>query len=653
MKPTDSESPREALFPLRAAPFWGPGLMGAVMVGGVFTALFVGPELADLSTADQILWLAVTLSIMIGGMVGWRLLGWRPQPSPVVLREEGLLLGPAGVFGRQTELPWDAILELEVQRGPVGDSLFLDTRRGVFVVAAVELEQPERFPELWGGIRQRFREGEAGAERVRRVHARQKISAGLLERPARAYLAVLGGLALVYVIEMVVGALDGVAPSALIAMGASVPYLVAEGEYFRLFTAPLLHGSALHLGMNAFAIVVLSPAVERLMGPWRFLLVYLGGALGGAAASAFFSEGLASVGASSAVFGLLGALGVGHLRYRSALPAGFRQSRTWWFVVLGLNFGISSLPMVDGLAHLGGFVAGALLGAALLWGEDEMLSRPLPAGLLTLAGASLLLAMTLASATVAGRQLLHDQGAAGRRLYVALAEDPEAGPERLNQVAWYLGVDRRATQAELEIGLTAARRAVSASQQEPSFIDTEAQLLHRLGRRLDAVSRELDAFAQLPVPTFATQLGRFLAAYYADAGVYRRGPLPEGLTVELGILPRAPGERVSGAGYLIQGAASTEAFEVISLIQMKGRNLGVAVYCVGPAPEGRREHSLTVSWAQLNKLSRESEGPELTFLPVAYLAAERGPDGSPRCELSEGEVEAAIFPYTSSEAVLP
>jgi membrane associated rhomboid family serine protease len=136
---------------------------------------------------------------------------------------------------------------------------------------------------------------------------------------------------------------------------------IAGGEAWRLFTAPFLHAGLWHVGLNMLALWVLGGTLEPLLGRWRFVAVYLLSALGGATASYVFSDPrVLSVGASGAVFGLLGAILVA-LRRMNRDTSGV-VVLLLVNVVLGFAF-----PGIDWRAHLGGLVVGAVLTAAFVY----------------------------------------------------------------------------------------------------------------------------------------------------------------------------------------------------------------------------------------------------------------------------------------------
>lgn len=171
-------------------------------------------------------------------------------------------------------------------------------------------------------------------------------------------------------IEVVTGAwLDG---ERLADLGAIVPALVfGEGEYWRLLTAMFLHGDgtvggdALHLVMNLLALWQLGSLYELMFGTKRFLLVYFVSGLIASTASAFHLPDYgASVGASGAIFGILGAFVFSVFRsprWRHERAArGIVNQVIFWAaanIIIGMR-----IPQIDMTAHIGGLVTGLLLG---------------------------------------------------------------------------------------------------------------------------------------------------------------------------------------------------------------------------------------------------------------------------------------------------
>ncbi|HLI90441.1 MAG TPA: rhomboid family intramembrane serine protease [Ktedonobacteraceae bacterium] len=154
-------------------------------------------------------------------------------------------------------------------------------------------------------------------------------------------------------------ALSGV----LITYGAKDNDLIVHGQYWR-FVAPIfLHVNALHVGLNMLNLVVMGVFVERLVGHLRFLLIYLVTGVVGIIASFYFAPQDISVGASGAIFGLVGAYSMFVLMHRHAFRGGGIFAVPWLVAVIGLNLSIGLFVQnVDNYAHLGGLISGCLLG---------------------------------------------------------------------------------------------------------------------------------------------------------------------------------------------------------------------------------------------------------------------------------------------------
>src|SRR3984957_13362002 len=150
---------------------------------------------------------------------------------------------------------------------------------------------------------------------------------------------------------------DGInAPSAssLFRKLVLVPRQVAlENQYDRLIGSAFLHENLLHIASNMIALYFIGPHLERLLGPWRFVTVYMLSALGGGVAVyAFDSKYVAVVGASGAIYGLFAAC----LLFVRELGLDPR----WLIATIVLNFVLTvTIPDISKLGHLGGFVVGA------------------------------------------------------------------------------------------------------------------------------------------------------------------------------------------------------------------------------------------------------------------------------------------------------
>ena len=170
---------------------------------------------------------------------------------------------------------------------------------------------------------------------------------------------------------------------------SQVPLFVADGEIWRLLTAAFLHIGPVHLVLNMLGLLIYGSELERQLGRARYLGLYVLSLLGGAAAIQLFGHPLGPVaGASTAIYGLLGALGV--------LMVVRRQDVRGILTLLAINVVISFLPGISLLGHLGGLVAGGLTAAILLMTRR----RPAVQVIALLAVAVLLLALALTPVAV-------------------------------------------------------------------------------------------------------------------------------------------------------------------------------------------------------------------------------------------------------------
>jgi membrane associated rhomboid family serine protease len=136
--------------------------------------------------------------------------------------------------------------------------------------------------------------------------------------------------------------------------------LVADGEWWRLVTSGFLHRGLVHIALNMWALWVLGTEVERLIGRWRYIALYLLSVVGGSVGVLLLAPNQSAVGASGAVFGLFGALVFFFRRLnRSPRPL---------ITLIVINFAIGFfIARISWQAHLGGLITGALAGALLAY----------------------------------------------------------------------------------------------------------------------------------------------------------------------------------------------------------------------------------------------------------------------------------------------
>lgn len=187
----------------------------------------------------------------------------------------------------------------------------------------------------------------------------------------------------------------------LVSYGAKENDLIIHGQYWRFVTPIFLHVNALHVGLNMLNFLVLGVFLERITGHLRFLLIYLLTGVVSIIASFYFAPQEVSVGASGAIFGLVGAYSVFVLIHRRAFPRGGIPALLWLIVIIGINLSIGVIvPNVDNYAHLGGLLSGLLLGwlftpfytlsSNRMLMDTHRLARRWPLALLTIVGTMVL-----------------------------------------------------------------------------------------------------------------------------------------------------------------------------------------------------------------------------------------------------------------------
>ncbi len=191
------------------------------------------------------------------------------------------------------------------------------------------------------------------------------------------------------------GLFDVFSPSGrmLDVLGMTGSFAWAQGRWWTLLTAIYLHGSLLHILFNVLWIRQLGPAVEEVYGPARLVTIFTLSGVAGFVVSNLIGIPF-TIGASGAIFGLLGAL-VAYGRKRGGVFGGLvlRQYGQWALVLFILGFFMAG---VNNFAHAGGFAGGLLAGLALPAAErqrEREAERLLAAALLGLTAIAFLLAV--------------------------------------------------------------------------------------------------------------------------------------------------------------------------------------------------------------------------------------------------------------------
>ena len=140
--------------------------------------------------------------------------------------------------------------------------------------------------------------------------------------------------------------------------GAKINSEILRGQIWRLVTPLFIHAGILHFAVNMYSLYAIGPTIEQYFSRNRFLYVYIISGVGGVLLSFFFSSN-PSVGASSAIFGLIGTLGGFLFLHRKVLNVRDQLQRIISITVINLIIGMS--PGIDNWGHVGGLIAGIIL----------------------------------------------------------------------------------------------------------------------------------------------------------------------------------------------------------------------------------------------------------------------------------------------------
>lgn len=171
----------------------------------------------------------------------------------------------------------------------------------------------------------------------------------------------------------------------LLLYGAKINALIGQGQLWRLVTPSVLHANVFHLLINSYSLNSIGPTVESLAGPRRFLAVYAASAVTSTTLS-YFCCAAPSVGASGAIFGVVGALAVFLIRHKNMMVNG-QQSLQQVARVIAINMVLGFVSDgIDNWSHFGGLLGGAavtwLLGPLYRFevppggGQKQLVDRP-------------------------------------------------------------------------------------------------------------------------------------------------------------------------------------------------------------------------------------------------------------------------------------
>jgi rhomboid protease GluP len=356
-------------FPVRPAALWDRTFTTALLLalGGFWLAFPLwGAALGIPPGPGGALRLVLCAVLAFG--VAWLFTRRQRRPDEAItLSDEGVRLPPALTGGAPMEPRWETIRGVGVLGANRELRIVLNTRVGRHVIPLARLEGPDDFLALLN-VLLALAEHVPAPERMRVLAAVEQA----LEAPPEPWPVVTVAL-LTACLGVGAYAQWGLAPShpsvpaaydALI-FGGNQPALVRDGQWFRLVTANYLHGGVAHLAMNLLSLWSVGRALERMLGRRALTSLFLFAGLTGALASTALTgpdSPRFSVGASTSLFGLVGALAVTQFRHRAVTPAHLLPSGDFWRNTLFMNaLLVFAAPNIDHMGHLGGALGGGLL----------------------------------------------------------------------------------------------------------------------------------------------------------------------------------------------------------------------------------------------------------------------------------------------------
>lgn len=186
------------------------------------------------------------------------------------------------------------------------------------------------------------------------------------KRPIITYAFIISNILLFIMMVLASGNVFNIDATIAYDFGGLVNYKTMSSPYdlFRLVTSMFLHAGILHLGFNMYALYIFGPQIESFFGKFKYLLIYLGsGIIGGLVSMIFQANSVVSVGASGALFGLIGSLLYFGYHYRVYFGQIIR-SQIIPLLVLNLVIGLLASG-INMAAHIGGLIGGILVTMAV------------------------------------------------------------------------------------------------------------------------------------------------------------------------------------------------------------------------------------------------------------------------------------------------
>jgi hypothetical protein len=492
-----------------------------VLVAGAFLILALG-SLPDVEPVYRAVLIAFIALLSASPMYfSWRI-SQSAGPRSLVLFSDHVLLPINARTTHRLAIQFSEITGLLFHERDGRGFLMIGTGRFDFFYPLRSFRERGEARAFVDAFRDRLRDALPHGERkVEGFDAEGARTAEAMMRRPWALVGIASALLLGTVVQWTAGGFDH--PFSSVEFGALARPLVLAGEWYRVAAHVFVQETPLPVFpelalpsftalVHAIALFVLGQPLERLLGSWFVVALFVIGSLTGAAFVVAANQGALIHGAGAAIFAYVGAMIFLAYQAGPRIPLGFRLSHRYWFwaILLGVVIVFSAGVTVD--LALGGLLAGVLTAAPFVSGPIPRKAapgwlRPVAVGGAVLHVASFAYAL----------QRAPEVGLDALRPVIERHDDPQ----RLNYYAWDVATADDPRPEALELAEIAARRSLDYLADTvggPAVKDTLATVLYRQGELAAAVDLQREVLSDSEEPIYAAQLARFMAAAH-DAGV--------------------------------------------------------------------------------------------------------------------------------------
>lgn len=445
--------------------------------------------------------------------------GWlRTGAERIELQLQGIRLPPLVTGLKSILLKYDDIEYISYTQGKGEGRWMLSTKGRVFAIHSRSLAGEDDIVRLQRAFLERRQSSEEGREWLGKLEINRLHLRAFRHLSTRSTKALIIFMALGYVAELVVGAVKpytllGGDPFILLTLGAYSGAFSGPEHWYRLVATLCLHAGLVHLYFNGVALWAVGGIVERLLGPSRYLIIFLVSGTVSAYLSGLSRDGEALVGASAGICGLIGSFWLLHLFRQSPIPRALRQPARSWLVFLLLNSALLLVfPQIDWFAHLMGFLIGVVLTAVFIRRKMRLSVEGYGTKFVAMLAAGAALACLVQAVQMARTY----EPTAMKRLMLTAGD--KVSPDMVNMIAWDYVVADDTTRSQLTEALVACVKAIDRVPSNFHLRDTIASLHFRLGNLTEAKSEALKAFADAHKGHLA---GDPLAIFGAESDVRR------------------------------------------------------------------------------------------------------------------------------------